>query len=104
MADLQKQFERAMMNIYVRAKSEARYNATLFFNMLHNQGGLLTAKQLINSDKPSDGYTAPYERGRLDLTVEAMVVENERWHPLFTDDELAKAAKRLNDYGYKRQR
>lgn len=95
-----KQFDVAMFSIYERAKSEAGYNATIFLGMLNNRGGLSTAKYLINTPKPSDGYTHLYERGRLDLTVEAMVVENSRWHGLFTEEELGKARRRLKQYGY----
>ena len=101
MADLDKQFTEAMFDIYRRAKSEARYNATIFLQMLTDNGGLRTAKTLINSAKPSDGYTALYLRHRLDLTVEAVVIENPRWHALFQPEELERARKRLQDYGYK---
>jgi hypothetical protein len=100
MQDVSKQFDAAMLEIYRRAKSEAGYNATIFLRMLGDRGGLATAKYLINSPKPSDGYTHLYERGCLKLTVEAMVVENARWHELFTSDELAKARLRLKQYGY----
>jgi hypothetical protein len=55
---------------------------------------------LINSTTPSDGYTHLYERERLDLTVEAMVTENAKWHNLFTNEELAAASSRLKKYGY----
>ena len=89
-----------MFTIYRRAKSEANYNASIFFRMLNERGGLETAKYLINSSRPSEGYTHLYERGRLDLTVEALVVEDRRWHPLFTNDEIARAEKRLADYRY----
>jgi hypothetical protein len=91
---LSKQFDGAMFEIYRRAKSEAGYNATVFLQMLSGQ-------YLINSLKESDGYAALYLRNRLDLTVEAMVVENARWHELFTSEELAKARARLGKYGYK---
>jgi hypothetical protein len=101
MQDVLKQFDGAMFEIYNRAKSEAGYIATIFLRMLGDQGGMVTAKYLINSVKPSDGYTALYERGRLDLTVEAMVVENPKWHSLFTSQELEKARLRLTQYGYK---
>lgn len=60
----------------------------------------MTAKQLINNSKPSAGYTALYERGRLDLTVEALVVEYSQWHALFTPEEIDKAQKRLREYRY----
>ena len=89
-----------MFTIYQRAKSEANYNVTIFLNMLSTKGGLATAKYLINAERPSDGYTHLYERGRLDLTVEALVVENAKWHSLFTDAELTRARQRLRAYGY----
>lgn len=97
---LLEQFDAAMFDIYRRAKEEAGYNASLFLQMLTARKGLATAKQLINAKKPSDGYTHLYERGHLELTVEAMVTENPRWHVLFTADELVRARKRLIEYGY----
>lgn len=100
MSILLKQFDTAMFDIYKRAKTEANYNATVFIRMLTDQGGLATAKYLINAAKPSDGYTNLYELGRLDLTVEAMVVQTPKWHPLFLEEELERARKRLIDYRY----
>jgi hypothetical protein len=88
------------MDIYVRAKTEANYPASIFHRMLIQQRGLATAKQLINATTVSDGYTALWERGRLDLTVEAVVIDNQKWHQLFEKSELAKAKRRLDDYGY----
>ena len=82
--DLSKQFDLAMFDIYRKAKTEAGYNAAIFLRMVSDKGGLSTAKYLINATKPSNGYTHLYERGRLDLTVDAMVVENPKWYPLFT--------------------
>lgn len=100
MRNLESQFDAAMFDIYRRAKAEAGYNARIFAGMVADRGGLATAKYLINSSQPSDGYTHLYERGRLDLTVEAMVSENANWHELFTDEELTKAKGRLKKYGY----
>jgi hypothetical protein len=97
---LKARFRQAMFTIYQRAKAEANYPATIFYKILLDKGGVETAKTLINATKPSDGYTALWERGRLDLTVEAEVVENEQWHLLFTPEELARARKRLADYRY----
>lgn len=97
---LEKRFDQAMLRIYQRARDEAAYNATVYFRMLSDRGGLQTAKYLINAAKPSDGYTNLYVRGRIDLTVEAMIIEETDWHPLFTEEELLKARKRLKDYGY----
>ncbi|GAA3989853.1 hypothetical protein FOF52_17840 [Thermobifida alba] len=47
----------------------------------------------------TDGFSALWERGRLDLTVEAVVCEA-RFAPLFSDGELEVARKRLSQFGY----
>ncbi len=99
MSPLEQKFEAAMFDIYRRAKSEAKYNATIFLKMLNDRGGL-PAKALINAETQSQGYTALLLAGRLDLTVEALVVEDIRWHELFLSDELNKARKRLEDNRY----
>jgi hypothetical protein len=100
---LEARFDGAMFDIYRRAKTEARYNATVFLNMLSDRGGLSTAKFLINSEKQSDGFTALHLANCLHLTVEAMVVEQARWHPLFLPEEIERAKARLtkNQYQFK---
>lgn len=101
MAALEKAFDQAMFDIYRRADAEIGYRPTVFLDMLHRLGGVVTAKQLINAARPSDGYTRLYEANRLDLTVEAVVIDDPKWQPLFTEAELVKARRRLKDYRYK---
>lgn len=67
------QFHEAMLDIYRKAKSEAKYNAIRFMQMVTDHGGVRTAHMLINSANVSEGYTALWERKRLDLTIEAMI-------------------------------
>lgn len=95
-------FDKAMMGIYRRAKDEAAYNARYYLQMLLEKGGLATAKHLINQLRPSEGYTHLYERGHLDLTVEALVIEGTEWHELFDSADIDRAKKRLQQYGYKK--
>lgn len=99
---LEKDFDAAMRNIYRRAKSEVNYTASLFLNMLSEHGGVETARRLIHRSTPSDGYTALWERKRLDLTVEAVICDNARWHSLFSQETLNIAKNRLEEYEYKR--
>mgnify|MGYP000403214753 CR=1 FL=1 len=94
------QFHQAMVDLYHRAKDEAGYNATRYLQMVANNGGVETTRNLINSDAPADGYTELYLQGRLDLTVEALVVENEQWQSLFDPAEIEKARQRLKEYWY----
>jgi hypothetical protein len=97
---LEERFTEAMFGIYYKAKDEAGYVATKFLGMVYENQGLSTAKTLINMSRPSDGYTALWERNRLDLTVEALVVDNEGWWPLFEESEIKRARDRLAKYGY----
>jgi hypothetical protein len=96
---LEAEFTKAMQEIYRRAKTEAGYNATVFLRMLQDRGALETAHYLIHTAKPSDGFTALWEKGRLDLTVEAHVLQS-RFDPLFTDEERTVCSQRLEVLGY----
>jgi hypothetical protein len=98
MNDLERSFHRAMISVYEDAKREIGYNASRFLQMVSAQGGLATAKQLLRSSMVSDGFTALWERGRLDLAVESLVLRPE-FAPLFTDEERELAASRLEEYG-----
>ncbi len=98
--NLEDGIDRAMMDIYRRAKNEANYNATPYFQMLVENGGLETARILLHTDTVSEGYTALWERGRLDLTVEALIHHHSEYHPLFTTQEIEIARQRLRKYEY----
>jgi hypothetical protein len=92
-------FDSAMLDIYRRAKSEAGYNATRYLQMLNEHRGLETARILLHAQTVSEGYTALWERGRLDLTVEALVLEQD-FSSLFTPEDREIARRRLTEYGY----
>jgi hypothetical protein len=51
MPSLEQQFTQAMFDIYRRAKTEAGYNASIFFQMISERGGVRTAKALINATR-----------------------------------------------------
>jgi hypothetical protein len=92
-------FHGAMVDLYQRTKRELGYNATYFARMLANEGGVATARKLVMSDRASDGFTYLWEHGRLDLSVEALVVDK-RFDTLFDDVERERAAQRLASHGY----
>ena len=95
--DLAKRFHRRMVGIYETAKREAGYNATYFLRMLSELGGVATAIRLVETSTPSDGFTQLWLKGRLDLTVEHLVLE-EAFAPLFDDVVVEKARERLHEY------
>ncbi|MCV7199821.1 hypothetical protein H7J74_25645 [Mycobacterium angelicum] len=53
----------------------------------------------VDTPAISDGFAALWERGRLDLTVEALVVEP-AFSDLFTDTEIDIARRRLEQFGF----
>jgi hypothetical protein len=98
-SELEDPFHEAMLNIYRRAKAEAGYPANRFLSMVTENGGVATARYLLQSPTVSEGYAALWERKRLDLTVEALILRQE-WLSLFTPDEIATAQRRLTEYRY----
>lgn len=98
--ELKTRFHRAMLSIYERARDEAGYAATRFLQMVSEVGGLEAARRLITFPNPSDGFTTLWEKGRLDLSVEAHALRPE-FRELFSPFELRLAESRLEQYGYR---
>ena len=71
-----------------------------FVGMLNADGGFATAKRLFSKAQPSTGFFELYNLGRLDLTVEALVLEHE-WRKYFDQDLLDLAAEKLKKVGYR---
>jgi hypothetical protein len=66
MANVAQAFDEAMFSVYRLAKDEAGYNATIFLSMLHEHGGLATAKALtkVKAGSLRARPLGPYRRSR----------------------------------------
>lgn len=95
--DLRKEFHRDMIAIYQNAKKECGYNATRFLQMVAAKDGLTVAKSFIQRRQPTDGFTTLWELGRLDLTVEALILKP-KYAELFTDEERRQVQELLDQY------
>lgn len=100
MKKIEKDFDSDMKNIYVKAKKEIGYNATRFLQLVAEKGGLQAAKQLISKEGGTYGFEVLWERKRLDLSVEALVL-NPKYVELFTERELKMCRQRLEELNYK---
>lgn len=101
METLKEQFNRAMWSIYSDTINETKYNPGYFRKMLEDIGGFETAKKLLSANTTSKGFTKLWELGRLDLTVEALIIDNkEKYKELFSDEELEMANRRLRELNY----
>lgn len=98
--DVSAEFAQRMRAVYERGRSEADYNASYFLSMLSQYGPHETAHRLLASPAVSDGFSELWERGRLDLTVEAIVVEPQ-FSKLFSENEIAHARRRLEQFDYR---
>jgi hypothetical protein len=70
---LEQHFAQQMADVYRRALSEAGYNAGYFRSTLAQLGPLEAVRKLLAALAVSDGFAALWERGRMDLTVEAVI-------------------------------
>ena len=96
-------FHIEMLQIYHQAKKHCNYNATRFYQMVNEKGGLATAKTLLASQEPQSGLTTLWECGRLDLSLEALVIDP-RFEELFSKEEREGARERLVACGYEESR
>ena len=74
---------------------------SIFLQNVATYGAVAETKRLIHSDTPSETFSRLWEKGRLDLTVEAIVVTDTVWNELFSDDDRSAARKRLEDHEWK---
>ena len=88
-AHLEDMLHAKMLHLYDEQRRVMR-TPVRFLNMVQNRGGLEAARRLLASPSVGDGFVALWEAGRLDLSVEALVVQ-EPWCALFTEAELAVA-------------
>ena len=98
-SDLELAFHERMQQIYEQAKNECGYTATRFLQMVNADGGLQAAQKLLSAGGYSEGLTRLWEEKRLDISMEATILQ-EPWRELFSDDELSVARKKLEELGY----
>ena len=99
MATLEQSFNNDMKNIYITAKKDLGYNATRFLQLLSQKGGVEAARQLIAKDGGTYGFEVLWEAGRLDLSVEALILDP-KFHSLFSEAERKLCRERLSLHGY----
>lgn len=107
---LELRFHDAMLDVFRLAGEATRrtrsdgttargYWASYFLRGVRNHGGPAYAHQLLRKEGTTDGFQRLKEEGRLDLTMEALVLRAE-YAELFSDEERRVAAHRLAEAGY----
>ena len=91
---LPEKFHEAMINLCTSAIQECNCQS-ISLSMVVSLGGVQTAKRLLAGPVMQSGLFALSEHGRLDLSVESLVLEEE-YRELFEPQELSEAKKRLH--------
>ncbi len=79
---------------------ELGYHPSLFLKMMVSDKDVVrVARKLVMREEPTDGFTRLWEMKRLDLSVEAHVIQ-EKYKSLFTEDEIQFCKDRLEEYEY----
>ena len=92
-------FRNALLDAAKRCR-QIGYNPTAFIGMINSSSAVDAAKTLLAKRNTSDGFTELWQKSRLDLTVEAMVLKPE-WQGMFSPLELATARRRLAEVNYR---
>ena len=94
------EFHERMLDLYRQTKAEvASYNPLGFLQMVVDESGLMAAQKLLDAPDISDGFSRLWEAKRLDLSVEAVIID-EGWGHQFTPEQLAVARERLTQARY----
>ncbi|MDE6260703.1 MAG: hypothetical protein K2M42_07585 [Oscillospiraceae bacterium] len=76
------------------------YTPTRFLNMVSSRDDIImVTRQLIYKDGGTLGFETLRQNGRLDLSVERIILE-EKFRDLFIKEDLVTAYNRLEEYGY----
>jgi len=101
--NLETEFTDALRGTYEAARKRG-YVATYFLQMLEEHGGVETAKRLLAKPDPQEGFSRLWEMGLLHESMEAVIWDNTRFHPLFTPGEIEEVHQRLDALGYFKER
>lgn len=104
LATLKAAFDHAMKELYLERKEPPlKYYASRLLSMLRerNWDGVKTAKDILwGPGETSSGLQRLWEAGRLDLSVQALVLQKE-FAPLFIPEDRQKAHDTLCDHDFR---
>ncbi|KRE45821.1 HNH endonuclease [Paenibacillus sp. Soil522] len=95
-------FHKTVIDAYNTARKECGYNASLFIQLINRDGAVKVAQDFLAKDKVTTGFDKLWEKGRLDLTIEASVLLPQ-YVGLFSLKERKTAYDRLKQYEYEVQ-
>ena len=85
---------------FIAACAEARQQAEKIGVRIRPVTDMTQARRILSGHRESDGFALLAQKGRLDLSLEALAVKKQ-FTGLFSDEEANNALMRLLDAGYR---
>ena len=95
---LEQEFERAVRLARIEARKHG-YNPSREEQMVQKKGAVAYAKELIRSWEPQSGLKRLKKMNRLDLSIEHLIANEDKFAELFSCDERKAAKWRLEQVG-----
>jgi hypothetical protein len=99
MIGLEAEFTQALEGT-VEAAKQRGYIPNYFMQMLSEHSGVDTAKRLLAKSEPQTGLFELWNLGILHESMEAVICDNPKFHPLFNPEEIGEARRRLEELDY----
>jgi len=96
---LEQEFEKSFLDDLDECRALG-YDPTDLLRMVHERGALIASRQLLQGKKIPYGFTRLCSLGQAKMTIEAFVHDNPKFHPLFSEKQLANCEARLKSVGY----
>lgn len=97
------QLKRELRDRYIEtynACKKFKYTPRAFLDMVVSDEDIVeVTRRLIHKDGGTSGFTTLFENGRMDLSVEKIILEP-RYRVLFDKEDLVAAYARLKEYQY----
>jgi hypothetical protein len=97
--ELEKQFDDAVMNAVTEGE-KLGYSASYYLQKRARDGPMVTAHRLLKDKQISYGLCKLKSMHRLDLSLEAIVYNNPRFHPLFPQAIIDRCKDKLTTLDY----
>lgn len=98
-SDLVRRFHIETLKLCQQVEAVLGRSPTVLLRMIGQMGGVEAARSVVGSSRPSETFGLLWGAGRLDLTLEALVLHPE-FRGLFSDALQRRAAERLSQVGF----
>ncbi|ONI44038.1 hypothetical protein AN641_08635 [Candidatus Epulonipiscioides gigas] len=100
MDKLKELFSKEMLILYKQISKQIKYKSQNLLKYINEYGGYQAALKYIYTPSYTNDFSALWEAGRLDLSIEVLLL-NEKYRSIIAPDVINFCTRRLNEYNYK---